>query len=342
MLAPITHALPPRGYGPWEQVASDLTDGLIDDGHEVALFAPAGSATRARLVPTVPHPLADWPGTDSPPDPRVWEEIHIASMAEMAISGAFDIVHSHLNVHPLGFADLLPVPLLTTLHGAAWNHAVHPALERYRSHPFVSLSEAERRFFPGLNYVATVFNGIDTERFTCGLGAGGFVLYAGRMAPEKQPHVAIETARRADLPIKLAGMIEDRHRDYYEAEVAPHIRNPMVEYLGDLERVTMVELFAGAAAVIVPLAWDEPFGLVVIESLASGTPVIGWRRGALPELIRHGVTGALVDDVAGAVAALGTVDQFDRAACRRDAETRFSIEAMTRGYVSAYRHVIDA
>lgn len=341
MLAPISHPIPPSGYGPWERVVSDLTRGLTKVGHDVTLFAPHGSETPGRLVATVPHPLAEWPLSDDPPDHRIWEEIHIAIAAETVSSGDFDIVHSHLNVHPLGYARVIHTPLITTLHGSAWNRAIHPALDRFADLPFVSLSNAERGFFPDLNYVATVHNGIDCARFQPGSGDGGFLLFAGRMAPEKQPHLAIEVALRAALPLKLAGPIEDRHRGYFETEVAPQVDDVMVEYLGDLNRTELVEVYGKAVAVIMPLAWDEPFGLVVVESLACGTPVIGWRRGALPELIDEGVTGVVVDDVAGAVSALSSLEALDRAACRREAETRFSISAMTRGYLDAYQRVLS-
>lgn len=316
MLAPITHSIPPSGYGPWEQVVSDLTRGLIDDGHHVTLFGPQGSETPGGLVATVPYPLDAWPATEHPPDHRVWEEIHIAAMAEMVSVQDFDIVHSHLNVHPLGYARILDTPILTTLHGSAWNRAIQPALHRFRDLPYVSLSNAERDFFPDLNYVATVHNGIDCARFEPGPGDGGFLLFAGRMAPEKQPHLAVEVGRNADLTVKRAGPIEDRHRAYFETEVSPRVDGVMVQYLGNLKRSELAEVYGKATAVVMPLAWDEPFGLVVVESLASGTPVVGWRRGALPELIEDGVTGFLVEDVSGAVSAVKNLDGLDRVACR--------------------------
>jgi glycosyltransferase involved in cell wall biosynthesis len=340
MLAPITHPIPPSGYGPWEQVVSDLTRGLTDVGHDVTLFGPVGSDTPGHLVATVPHPLDEWPSTENPPDHRVWEEIHIAAMAESASARDFDIIHSHLNVHPLGYARLLDTPMITTLHGSAWNRGIHPALDRFKDLPFVSLSNSERAFFPGLNYVATVHNGIDCARFGPGPGDGGFLLFAGRMAPEKQPHLAVEVGRLADTPVKFAGPIEDRHRAYFESEVAPGLDGAMAQYVGDLERGELADVYGKAAAVIVPLAWDEPFGLVVVESLASGTPVVGWRRGALPELIEDRVTGFLVDDVPGAVSAVKKLDDLDRAACRQDAVARFSISAMTDGYIDAYQRVL--
>ncbi len=342
MLAPIAHRIPPRGYGPWEQVAANLTEGLVAHGHEVTLFGPAGSETEADLVATVPYPLDEWPEHEPSPDHRIMEEVHVATMAEYAAKGGVDLVQSHLHVHALGYARLLPVPLVTTLHGAAWNQAIHPALARYRDLPFVSISHSEREFFPTIRYAATVYNGIDCNRFSFGDGAGGYLLFAGRMAPEKAPHRAIDVAQKAGLPLKLAGMVEDQHRDYFNTQVRSRLDGTTIEYVGSIDRSDLGSLYRGAAALVMPLCWDEPFGLVVAEALASGTPVIGWRRGALPELIRDGITGALVDDVGGAVDATSRIDAFDRRECRRDAVTRFSIEAMTRGYLAVYQRVLAA
>lgn len=340
MLAPITHRIPPIGYGPWEQVVGDLADGLVAAGEDVTLFASAGARTAAKLETTTSSPLADWPG-DEPVDHRVIEEVHIATVAEAISKNGFDLVHGHLNVHPLGFAALLDTPMITTLHGAAWKRSIHPALARYAHLPFVSLSDSERSFYPDLNYVATVNNGIDCDQFVFSDVPGDFLLFAGRMAPEKQPEIAVEVARRSHLPLKLAGPIEEAHRGYFDAQVVPLLDGGQVEYLGELNRADLIEIYPKAAALLMPLAWDEPFGLVVAEALASGTSVIGWRRGALPELIRDRVTGAIVEDVETAVQAIDELDTIDRRACRRDAETRFSVEAMARGYMAAYRRVIE-
>lgn len=340
MLAPISYRLPPTGYGPWELVVANLTRGLVAAGHDVTLFGTAGSDTPAHLMATTPYPLEEWPPDEPAPDHRIWEEVHIATALEQVAAGGFDIVHSHMNVHPLGYARLLSTPIVTTLHGSAWNRNIHPALDRYQDLPFVSLSDSERSFFPGLNYVATVHNGIDMDDFAVGDGSGGYVLFAGRLAPEKQPEIAIQTALTAGFPIKLAGPIEPRYRDYFDAKVKPALDRPGVEYLGDLGRRELIDLCGGAAALVMPLGWDEPFGLVVIESLACGTPVIGWRRGALPELIRDGITGAIVDDIDEAVVALAHLDTYDRAKCRADAESRFGIAEMTRGYSTAYERVL--
>lgn len=253
ILAPITHKIPPIGYGPWEQVVADLADGLVAAGEEVTLFAPAGTETTAKLETTISFPLTEWSG-DEPVDHRVMEEIHIAMVAEAISDNGFDIVHGHLNVHPLGFAALLDTPMITTLHGAAWNRSIHPALARYAHLPFVSLSDSERSFYRGLNYVATVNNGIDCDQFVFSDVPGEFLLFAGRMAPEKQPEIAVEVARRSGLPLKLGGPVDATHRGYFETRVAPLTDGEQIEYLGELNRTDLIEFYPRAAALLMPLA----------------------------------------------------------------------------------------
>ncbi len=331
MLAPISHAYPPQGYGPWERVAHDLTEELAAIGHDVSLFAAHGSQTRARLVPTVGQPL-DSPGAG---DPRLEEEAHIAIAMEAAADGRFDVLHSHLHVHALVFSRLVAVPILTTLHGAAWNREHHPLLRRYADRPFVSLSDRERSYLPELNYVATIPNGVRTSEFAVGDGLGGYLAFAGRMAPEKAPDLAVETALAAGIPLRMAGMVEDRHREFFDRLMA-EVPRDRVEYVGELGRMELSELLGGAMATLMPLRWHEPFGLVVVESLATGTPVVAWRMGAMPEIIEEGKTGFLVDDVAGAVEALSHLGGLAREDCRRAAETEFGVERMARSYSDVY------
>lgn len=340
LLAPISHSVPPSGYGPWERVVADLAEALVGRGHAVTVFAAAGSAVGAEVVATTPGPLDAWP-FDGPPDPRVWEEIHIADAMRRIRAGRFDIVHNHLHVHALGYADMLPCPTITTLHGVAWNRAVHPALDRYRHLPFVSLSEAERRFYPGLDYVATIHNGIAADAFPLGSGDGDYLLFAGRMAPEKAPHLAIQSALGAGRRLVLAGPVEERHRAYFQVQVEPWLDGDRVRHLGAVDSQRMSALYGGAEALLMPLEWDEPFGLVAVEALMSGTPVVGWRRGALPELIEDGLTGFLVESTEEAAEAVGRIAGIDRRLCRKAAESRFERGVMAAGYADAYRRVIS-
>ena len=329
MIAPITHDYDPVGYGPWERVTHDLTERLVAEGVDVTLFAPEGTKTAARLVATVPGPLSRL----DDPDPRLCETLHLATAMEAGASGSLDVLHSHLHVHALAFSPLLPIPLLTTLHGAAWNAAHHPLLERFRAAPYVSLSDRERTFFPGLNYVATIANGLDVDRFPMGSGAGDYLAFVGRMAPEKAPDLAVEVANLAGIELRMAGPVENRHLEYFNGFMATATN---AQHVGHLDRNEVAEFLGNARAMVMPLRWDEPFGLVVIESLATGTPVIAWRRGAMPEIIENGRTGYLVDDVVSAARAVSTVHTLDRWECRRAAEERFSDTRMARAYAEVY------
>lgn len=355
MLAPINWPLPPAGYGPWELVAYNLTEALVRLGHDVTLFAAAGSTSSARVEATTPHALCTWPVAErerprvfdretglleGPPDARVLEQLHIAACMERAARGEFDVVHSHLHVHALVFSRLVPCPVVSTLHGSAWVRSVHPALVAYRDMPFVSLSDAERGFLPQLNWVATVHNGIRLEDFPLERDKDDYLLFAGRLSPEKGPDAAVEIARRAGRRLLLAGMIEPQYRDWYDAKVAPFVDGARVEYLGLLSQADLAPYYRKAAAVLFPIRWREPFGLVAVEAQASGTPLIATRFGALPEIIVEGETGFVVDSIDEAAAAVGRVSGLSPDACRRNVEQRFTAEVMARGYEAVYRSLV--
>lgn len=355
MLSPVSWPVPPEGYGPWEQVAGNLTEQLVERGHEVTLFAAAGSKTAGKLVETVPHPFSLWPEKETkgdahldpdtgllvgPPDFRALEQQHIAICMEAARDGCFDVVHSHLHVHAVIFSRLIPCPMVSTLHGAAWATAHHPVFDRYRDQPYVSISDAERAFKPDLNYVATVYNGINVDAFPFCEEKEDYLLFAGRLSPEKGTAEAIEIALKAGMPLRLAGMIESQHQDYYDQRIKPHLDGRNITYLGLLSQRELAPHYQHARALICPTLWDEPFGLTCVEAQACGTPMIGSRRGAFPELIQSGETGFLFDTVDEAVEAVQHLDRINPNACRSNAETRFSAPVMAKGYEAVYRRLV--
>jgi len=355
MLAPVSWPVPPEGYGPWEQVVYNLTEQLVRMGHEVTLFAASGSVTSAQLVETLPHPFSLWPeeelkikpGQDpisgllkGPPSFRALEQLHIAICMEAAHSGDFDVVHSHLHVHALLFGRLIPCPLLTTLHGSAWVLAHHPILERYKDLPFVSISDSERRFKSDLNYVATVYNGIDLNFYSFNEKKEDYFLFSGRLSPEKGAHEAVQIALKAGVSLKLAGMIENQYLDYYHSKIEPFVDGKNIEYVGLLSQKEMIPLYQKARALICPILWAEPFGLVGVEAQACGTPVLGRRRGALVELVKEGENGFLFESIEEAVSLLNRVHEIDPVNCRRNVEERFSSEVMARGYINVYKKLL--
>jgi glycosyltransferase involved in cell wall biosynthesis len=329
VLASIAHRVPPRSYGPWEQVASTLTEGLVARGHDVVLFATADSITSARLHAEAPAGYEEDPSVDA----KVHEALHIAAVFERAAE--FDVISNQFDFLPLVFSRLVATPVVTTIHGFSSERIV-PVFRAYDdvAH-FVSISDADRH--PDLTYDATIHHGIEVERFGLGAGDGGYLLFLGRIHPDKGTATAIEVARRAGLPLRIAGVIHDE--EYFRDAVAPHIDGRAVSYLGAVGPAERDALLGGALALLHLIDFDEPFGLSVAESMVAGTPVIAYRRGSMPELIRTGVSGALVDDVADAVRAVRAIHRLDRSACRADAIARFSSDRMVDDYVRLFERV---
>jgi glycosyltransferase involved in cell wall biosynthesis len=330
MLAPITWRVPPRHYGPWERVVSLLTEGLVERGVDVTLFATADSVTAGRLESVCPHPLAEDPALD----PKVWESLHIAHAFER--SYRFDLLHNHLDFLPLTYAGLVDVPIVTTIHGFS-SPGILPAYERYDGRVrYVSISNADRA--PSLSYVATVYHGIALEEFTPRERAGEHLVFLGRIHPDKGVAEAIELARRSGRRLLIAGIIQDR--EYYDREVAPFVDGEQVEYLGSLRPAERDVLLGGAFALVHLVSFAEPFGLSMVEAMACGTPVIGRRRGAVPEVVEDGLTGFVVDDVDEAVRALERVGTLDRRAVRARCAERFSRDRMVGDYLDVYERVL--
>ncbi len=332
MLASIAHSVPPRSYGPWEQVASTLTEGLVSRGHDVTLFATGDSATTARLHAEAPAGYEEDPSVDA----KVYEALHIAACFERA--GEFDVISNQFDFLPLVFSRLVDTPVVTTIHGFSSERIV-PVYTAYDDvDHYVAISDADRH--PALTYAATIHHGIDLSRFTPGRGDGGYLLFLGRIHPDKGTATAIEVARRSRLPLVIAGVVHDA--DYFAREVEPHLDGTTVRYVGSVGPEERDRLLGGAGALLHLIDFDEPFGLSVVESLAAGTPVVAFPRGSLPELIREGVTGFLVPDVDAAVAAVAQLPEIDRAACRADAEMRFGSERMVDDYEQLFARIAQA
>jgi len=332
MLAPIAWRVPPRRYGPWEQVVYDLTEALLDLGVEVVLYATCDSETRAPLRCTAAKPLWEDPEADW----KVEEFLHIARAMEEA--GEFDLVHNHYDFMPLYFTPFVRVPVLTTIHGFS-SEKIKKVYRRYAALPhvhYVAISEADKD--PGLPYLGVVHHGVDPRRFRVGEG-GRHLLVLSRIHPDKGIREAILFARKSRLPLKIAGPVQDEA--YFQNEVAP-LLGEGVEFLGPVDPETRQTLLDGAIALLHFVNFKEPFGLAPVEAMMSGVPVLARPLGALPETVRHGETGFLVRDWEEALEYLEAVRRLDRWAIRRYAEACFSRERMARDYLGLYRKVVGA
>jgi glycosyltransferase involved in cell wall biosynthesis len=331
MLAPISWRVPPRHYGPWELFASLLTEGLVARGVDVTLFATADSLTSARLSSVVAHGWSE----DADVDPKVVECLHIAAVFERAAE--FDVIHNGFDFLPLTYSGLVTTPMVTTIHGFSSPRIVR-VYEKYNGRTgYVSISEADRH--PRLEYMATVHHGIDTSAFALHPSPGGYLVFLGRIHPDKGTVEAIDVAQRAGLPIVIAGIVQDQR--YFDEAVAPRIDDRAVRYLGPIGPDERVELLGGAHALLHLINFDEPFGFSVVEAMACGTPVVAFDRGSMRELIDDDATGFLVKDVAGAVAALARADGLDRADIRASTIRRFDRDRMVSDYLDVYQRVVD-
>jgi glycosyltransferase involved in cell wall biosynthesis len=331
VLASIAHSTPPRAYGPWEQVAATLADGLVARGHDVTLFATADSRTTARLQAVAPAGYEEDPRIDA----KVYEALHIASVFERA--STFDVISNQFDFLPLAFSRLVDTPVVTTIHGFS-SERILPVFRAYDdvAH-YVSISASDRH--PDLTYAATIHHGIDVQSFTYGAG-GGYLLFLGRIHPDKGTHVAIDVARRAGIPLVIAGVVQDAA--YHAREVLPHVDGTAVSFVGEVGPAQRDILLGGALGLLHLIAFDEPFGLSVVESLAAGTPVVAYRRGSMPELLTDSVTGFLVPDADAAVDAVGQLGALDRRACRADAERRFGADRMVDDYERLFESIVSS
>jgi glycosyltransferase involved in cell wall biosynthesis len=330
VLAPVAWRVPPRHYGPWEQFASLLTEGLVAEGVDATLFATADSVTSARLAAVVAGGYSEDPGVE----PKVVECLHIAHLFERA--GEFDVIHNSFDFLPLTYSGLVDTPVLTTIHGFS-SEAILPVYQRYNeSTAYVAISDADRH--PSLDYLATIHHGIDTDAFSLHPSPGEGLLFFGRIHPDKGTADAIDIAEASGRRLVIAGIVQDRR--YFDERVAPRVDGDRVSFIGAANAHERSELLGGAHALLHPIRFDEPFGYSVVEAMACGTPVVAFERGSMGELIEEGKTGFLVDDVEGAVAAVERAATLDRASIRAEAVARFGVARMVGAYLDAYAAVL--
>jgi glycosyltransferase involved in cell wall biosynthesis len=336
-VAPLYESVPPRGYGGTERVVSYLTEELVRRGHQVTLFASGDSRTAGHLVACSRSALRLASDLGDPLAYHVCQIDQVFDQAER-----FDIIHMHVDHLGFPMARRCPTPTVTTLHGRLDLPELQMVFRRFADAPVVSISDAQRAPLPFANWQGTVHHGMPAGELTPGGQPRGYLAFLGRISPEKGADRAIEIARRADLPLKIAAKVDRVDRDYYQQVVHPMIDPAFVEYVGEIGHADKQEFLRGAMALLFPIDWPEPFGLVMIEAMACGTPVVAFRRGSVPEVMREGMSGFVVDDMDGAVRALRDINSFDRAACRAYFERRFTVQAMTDGYLSVYRQLLAA
>jgi len=329
VLSPVAWRTPPRHYGPWEQMASNLTEGLVAAGIEVTLFATGDSITTATLNSVVDKGYEDERGQDA----KVLECMHISNLMEQAAD--FDLIHNHFDFLPLSYSKLISTPVITTIHGFS-SERIIPVYQKYNGNGYyVSISNANRH--PLLDYIGTVYNGLDTEHFIFNDIAGEYLLFFGRIHPDKGTAEAIQIALKSKRKLIIAGIIQDEN--YYREKVEPYLNEDIV-FIGSAGPEKRNELLGGAYALLHPINFAEPFGLSVAEAMLCGTPVIAFNKGSMPELVKNGKTGFLVNNVEEAVIAVDQLNKIDRITCRTWAEQQFSKEKMVEDYLSLYHQIL--
>ncbi|HYZ34024.1 MAG TPA: glycosyltransferase family 4 protein [Crenalkalicoccus sp.] len=331
-IAPLTESVPPKRYGGTERIVSFLTEELVGLGHDVTLFASGDSKTSATLVPMCERALRLDPGVRDALAPHFM-------MLETVLRRAdeFDILHFHLDYWPFSLFTRQPTPFLTTLHGRLDLPEIWPHYEAHPQVPLASISNAQRAPMPWANWAATIHHGLPEHLLTADEDAApSYLAFLGRIAPEKRVDRAIEIAGRCGLPLKIAAKVDRADRDYFEERIRPLLAQPHVEFIGEIGDSEKSAFLSGAHALLFPIDWPEPFGLVMIEAMACGVPVIAFAHGSVPEVVEHGVTGFLVDDVDGAVRAADRLPALPRAAVRARFEQRFTARRMAEDYAALY------
>jgi glycosyltransferase involved in cell wall biosynthesis len=330
-VAPLAEAVPPKLYGGTERVVAYLTDALVELGHDVTLFASGDSATKATLSPIWPRALRLDPDIK---DPFVPMFLQLETVARRAHE--FDVIHSHLDYFGYPLLRRIGTPSITTLHGRLDLPELQALYRLYGDIPVVSISNSQRVPLPEANFVATVLHGLPQNLLRKGEGRGGYLAFLGRVSPEKAPDAAIRIAARAGIPLKIAAKVDRIDREYFKTTVEPLLGQGDVEFIGEIREDQKQEFLGNAAGLIFPIAWREPFGLVMIEAMACGTPVVAFENGSVPEVLEDALTGFIVQNEDQAVAAVRRLDTLDRAGIRAEFERRFTAQRMAQNYLKLY------
>ena len=335
-ISPLFESVPPKLYGGTERVVSALTEELVRSGHDVTLYASGDSMTSARLVPVCPKSLRL--------DPQCVDRLahHIVMLDQLFDEkDEFDLLHFHIDYLHFPFTRRQRVPTITTLHGRLDLPDLQPLYRRYCDVPVVSISDSQREPLPSVNWQATVHHGLSPDQYTFFDEPGKYLAFLGRVSPEKGVDQAIKIAQRFGMKLKIAAKIDSADHEYFQTEIKPLLGDSNVEFIGEIGYAQKSDFLGNAAALLFPINWPEPFGLVMIEAMACGTPVIAYNRGSVPEVIDHSVTGFIVDDVEGAVDALGSISHIQRKVCRQVFESRFSSYRMAQDYVALYERLVS-
>ncbi len=333
-ISPLWESVPPKLYGGTERIVSYLTEELVRRGHDVTLFASGDSETAARLQAACPRALRLLTGPANRDAPLiVMQEQALAQEADQ-----FDIIHSHLDFLSFPMSRRCPTPVLTTMHGRLDLPELVPVFAEYADMPVVSISNAQRLPLPDANWRGTVYHGLP-DLYAFHPHPGTYLAFLGRISPEKRPDHAIEIAKRVGMPLRLAAKVDPVDREYFETQIEPLLDHPLVEYVGEITDAEKCDFLGDAAAVLCPYDWPEPFGIVLIEALACGTPVFAYRRGSIPEIIEDGVTGFICDNLNDMVAAVDRLPLLQRQRCRDSFEARFTVQRMTEDYLAIYERM---
>lgn len=335
-VAPLMESVPPHAYGGTERVVHYLTEALVDAGHDVTLFASGDSSTSARLVPVVDRALRLHPAR---PDPVIWHTLMVDRVRELR--DAFDVIHFHIDTVHLPMAVHCRTPSLTTLHGRLDLPDLQPLYRRFARHPLVSISNSQRGPIPWANWLATVPHGLPPDLYRFHPEPQDYFAFVGRISPEKRCDRAIEIALACDMPIRIAAKVDNADKVYFAEVVEPMLDHPLVTFVGEIGDADKDDFIGNARALLTPIDWPEPFGLVMIEAFACGTPVVAYGHGSVPEVVDHGVTGFIVHDQAQAIAAARGIGRIDRRACRAAFDRRFAAPVMARNYLEHYRSLME-